>query len=202
MNQSPLGCHFFCPKEPSCPILLPWMVCEGGDGGGAYTDALGVIVSRMSQATCSWFQPDVLWPHPTPSGIPIKPPGESNQEAASFDLRTLSSTSSFSVSASSPQGHAGTPSPCCIQGTAARSTNSTHPRHLCLPKLQFHLCHTTGSPSSPLATLGKQDVSANVLRIPTRPWEQLSLTHPALNLTPGRVMWKSKDVQSAHPPFL
>ena len=82
----------------------------------------------MSQATCSWFQPDVVWPHPTPSGIPIKPPGESNQEAASFDLRTLSSTSSFSVSASSPQGHAGTPSPCCIQGTAARSTNSNPPQ--------------------------------------------------------------------------
>ena len=78
----------------------------------------------------------------------------------------------------------------------------THPRHLCLSKLQFHLCHTTGSPSYPPATLGKQDVSANVLRIPTRPWEQLSLTHPALNLTPGRVLWKSKDVQSAHPPFL
>lgn len=37
----------------------------------------------MSQATCSWFQPDVLWPHPTCSGIPVKPPVKANQVAAS-----------------------------------------------------------------------------------------------------------------------
>lgn len=155
----------------------------------------------MSQATCSWSQPDV-WPHLARSGIPSKPPGEVQSGGSLIPTSGFFPPPVLSVFPPAPLRD--TQEPPLLFGYRAQhpgAPTQTHPGHLRPPKLQFHLRHTTGSSSSPLATFGMQDTSASILRIPTPPWEQLSLTQPALNLTPRRVMWKSKDVQSPHPPF-
>ena len=152
----------------------------------------------MSQATCSRSQPDV-WPHLARSGIPIKPPGEVQSGGSLIPTSGFFPPAVLSVfPPAPPQGHSGTPSPFWIQGAASRSTNSNPPQTPPSTKAAV-----SPAPHHWEFILSSGYIwNASILRIPTPPWEQLSLTHPALDLTPRRVRNVEKQGCSESTPSL
>lgn len=101
--------------------------------------------------------------------------------------------SSSSVSAASALGHTG-PSPtstCGIRALAPRNTDSDWPW---LPSPDLWEAHRLLRPHS------ESRARAQCSPVPTPTWGHLSLTCPALNVTPGRVTRRNKDAQSSSAP--
>lgn len=194
MNQS-LRLSFLCLKGTSLSHSrsLGWHVRWGrGAGRGR---PLSYCQPRVGQAPCSGSNrmssdPPGLFRHPSQTPSEVQSGGSLIPTSRTHFLHQL-----FQCFCQPPSGTRRALS--LLHTGHSSQEHSNPPQTPPVIKLQFH----PGPPSGALLSFschGKQDVSSSILRIHLSGSHSLSPTL-YLNLTPGRMMGKSKDVSECTP---